>query len=364
MPQTRPGTWRLLVPFRQDLLLISNLSLGTLDSPNRNCITHGCSGPRANGIFSSLDHSGANCNATAFQAKQPGTEFSSVHQKLGKNRGPTGFHDRLPAHKSATLFRVLHYCDRSSAWCSVRSKVPKNAEMLPSWSLSGSQPAFETTLGPGAIPRSQSETTQDSQYFFSWSPRSRNLAVVSRWTHKGRPIRFRHWHNQPKTWVHWAREPSTTILGTTVIRVRGLDSGTARHSANRAPRIYRCAPGHALKCGGPYLALCAFSCRSWLRCPLQSRMSNHSALHCKSPRIQPKPLPDPDRNSSWEVISSSMAWWLFCYLTDSTAPCDGGFPSPPRSGQSKIPSNSTPPTLIQKIITRSLPPVPNRLHYL
>jgi hypothetical protein len=130
VPQTR-GTWRLLVPFRQDLLLISNLSLGTFDSPGRNCITHGCSGPRANGIFSSLGHSGANRNATAFQAKQPGTEFSFVHQKLGKNRGPTGFHDRLPAHKSATLFRVLHYCDRSSAWCSVRSKVPKNAEMLP-----------------------------------------------------------------------------------------------------------------------------------------------------------------------------------------------------------------------------------------
>jgi hypothetical protein len=140
----------------------------------------------------------------------------------------------------------------------------------------------------------------------------------------------------PRT-VHHNPEPSTTILGTTVIRVRGLDSGTARHSANRAPRIYRCTPGHALKCGGPYLTLCAFSCRSWLRCPLQSRMSNHSPLHRETPRIQPEPLPDPDRNSSWEAISSFMAWWLFCYLTDLTTPCDGVFPSPPRSWSEQDP---------------------------
>jgi hypothetical protein len=163
--------------------------------------------------------------------------------------------------------------------------------------------------------------------------------------------------NQPKPWVHWAREPSTTILGTAVIRVRGLDSGTARHSANRAPRIYRCAPVHALKCGGPYLALCAFSCRAWLRCPLQSRMSNHSALHRETPRIQPEPLPDPDRNSSWEAISSSMAWWLFCYLTDSTAPCDGVFPSPPRSWSDQDPVQFHSPKLSSRrsLLDRCLP---------
>jgi hypothetical protein len=136
VPQTR-GTWRLLVPFRQDLLLISNLSLGTFDSPSRNCIRHGCSGPRANGIFSSLGHSGANRNATAFRLNSQEQSSLFVHQKLGKNRGPTGFHDRLPAHKSATLFRVLHYCDRSSAWCSGTIQGPQKmrrcSQLEPVW---------------------------------------------------------------------------------------------------------------------------------------------------------------------------------------------------------------------------------------